>query len=69
MIRFEFEGVGRNESGVGYVDSVLGKNVVNVPVEKIMSQFVPDAEALETFVGNVRGVVNSERVAVTEQHA
>lgn len=48
--------------------AVLVHDMVDVSIEEVMTKFMADAEPLEPFTRNVRGIHDAEGVAVAEQH-
>src|SRR5438034_1767750 len=69
MVGLKLVRICRNESGSGGVNSIPAQQMVDVTVQKVVTEFVANADPLKSLTGDVGRIENAEGIAVTEQHA
>ena len=70
MISFQFEGVGRNETGPGFVMAVARReDVIHMAVEYVVPDLMGNAEPLKSFIVDMGGVHDPEHVLMPDQHS
>src|SRR5258708_27965330 len=69
MVRLSLVAIGRREARARLVHVSIREDAVHVTGEKVVAEFVRDAEALEAFVTQVSGVADRELLAEADQHA
>src|SRR5436190_23931540 len=69
MIGFTFVAISRPEARSRFVDVSLSENCVDMAWHEIVSEFMSDAEVLESEIIDVRGIRDSIRIAHSQQHS
>ena len=64
MVCLQLVRISGNKSSTGRVKPVLGQKMINMPLKKIMPQFMAYTESLEPIAWDVRSIQYAKRIAV-----